>query len=198
MSKHAGRQLDLEALTALAHPLRVRIFDALSLFGPATASGLGERLGESSGATSYHLRQLARYDLVREVEGRGTGRERWWERTPGGVGINAFEESEAARAATKMVLDAWSAEREHRLADFLNAGPEILSTPWMEASVVNTANVQATADDLMEFNEKVLDLVDEFVESHRDRTVPGSRPIQIQFNSFVVIGGEEVPQGDPS
>src|SRR5688572_10834361 len=75
---HDG-ELDLESLKGLAHPLRVKILDLLSTYGPATATGLAERLGESSGATSYHLRQLARHGFVREVEGRGTGRERWWE-----------------------------------------------------------------------------------------------------------------------
>ena len=35
-------------------------------------------VGESSGATSYHLRQLAAYGFVEEVEGQGTARERWW------------------------------------------------------------------------------------------------------------------------
>ncbi|MEU7461934.1 winged helix-turn-helix domain-containing protein, partial [Streptomyces griseofuscus] len=32
--------------------------------GPATASQLAERLGESSGATSYHLRQLADHGVA--------------------------------------------------------------------------------------------------------------------------------------
>ena len=73
------------ALRALAHPLRIRILDELSAYGPLTATGLGERLGESSGSMSYHLRQLEKHDLVREVQGRGTARERWWERRPGGI-----------------------------------------------------------------------------------------------------------------
>ena len=46
--------------------------------GPSTASRLGRLVGESSGATSYHLRQLAEYGFVEEVEGQGTARERWW------------------------------------------------------------------------------------------------------------------------
>src|SRR3954471_15102943 len=71
------------ALKALAHPLRVRLLETLSRYGAQTASNLAARLGESSGSTSYHLRQLARHGLVREVEGRGTARERWWERPPG-------------------------------------------------------------------------------------------------------------------
>ena len=54
------RVLDSGALRALAHPLRVKIYDILSQYGPQTASSLAERLGESSGATSYHLRALAK------------------------------------------------------------------------------------------------------------------------------------------
>jgi len=69
---------DVRALRALAHPLRNRLLGQLRLNGPATASQLGRVVGESSGSTSYHLRQLAAYGFVEEVEGEGTARERWW------------------------------------------------------------------------------------------------------------------------
>ena len=46
--------------------------------GPATSAALARRLGESTGATSYHLRQLARYGLIEEEGERGNGRQRWW------------------------------------------------------------------------------------------------------------------------
>lgn len=36
-------------------------------------------MGESSGSISYHLRQLAQYGFVAEVQGRGNARERWWQ-----------------------------------------------------------------------------------------------------------------------
>jgi DNA-binding transcriptional ArsR family regulator len=69
---------DVRALRALAHPLRNRLLGQLRLNGPATASQLGRAVGESSGSTSYHLRQLAEYGFVEEVAGQGTARERWW------------------------------------------------------------------------------------------------------------------------
>jgi len=69
---------DPRALRALAHPLRGTLLGLLRLEGPSTATRLGQRLGESSGATSYHLRQLAAFGFVEEVVGEGTGRERWW------------------------------------------------------------------------------------------------------------------------
>lgn len=193
-----GRMLEIDALKALAHPLRVQIFDALSTFGPSTASGLAERLGESSGATSYHLRQLAKHDLVREVEGRGNARERWWDRPPGGIAVDAVDESDAARHATGIILDEWNTARERQLSAFMAQGPKVLGEEWMNASTINTANLSASISEVEEFMEHVSGLISDFVESHRDRTVPGTRPVQIQFSIFPVIGGEEVPHGDTS
>jgi DNA-binding transcriptional ArsR family regulator len=72
------KQLDGGSVRALAHPLRVRIQGSLRADGPATATILAGRLGESSGATSYHLRVLADHGFVEEDRTRGTGRERWW------------------------------------------------------------------------------------------------------------------------
>ncbi|WP_431959647.1 helix-turn-helix domain-containing protein [Actinacidiphila sp. bgisy160] len=81
--------LDPRTLRGLAHPLRIRLLAALREYGPATASGLAARLGESSGATSYHLRQLAAYGFVEEDPGRGTARERWWKAAHRGTRFDA-------------------------------------------------------------------------------------------------------------
>src|SRR3954454_20546020 len=72
--------LDPPRLRPLAHPLRGRLLGLLRLHGPSTASRLAARVGESSGSTSYHLRQLGSVGLVvedPEHAGEG-GRERWW------------------------------------------------------------------------------------------------------------------------
>ena len=65
------------ALKALAHPVRMRMLGLLRLDGPATATRLAERLGLNSGATSYHLRQLALHGFIEE-EPRASRRDRWW------------------------------------------------------------------------------------------------------------------------
>lgn len=70
--------VDLEAMRALAHPRRLRIWQFLDLNGPATSAVLAEELGLNTGATSYHLRELAGHGFVEEVPGRARGRERWW------------------------------------------------------------------------------------------------------------------------
>src|SRR5690606_22078525 len=81
----ALRHLDARSLRGLAHPLRMQLLNALRRGGPATASQLAERLGESSGATSYHLRQLAAHGFVEDAPEHGRGRERWWRAAHEGV-----------------------------------------------------------------------------------------------------------------
>jgi DNA-binding transcriptional ArsR family regulator len=70
--------LDGRQLRILAHPLRARLLAALRLDGPATATGLAQTLGTNTGATSYHLRQLADVGLVVEEFDRGSARQRYW------------------------------------------------------------------------------------------------------------------------
>lgn len=69
---------DLETLKAVSHPLRLSLLGRLRSGGPATASELGRALGESSGSTSYHLRQLERFGFVGDAEEQPSGRERRW------------------------------------------------------------------------------------------------------------------------
>jgi DNA-binding transcriptional ArsR family regulator len=68
---------DVHAVRALAHPLRLTLLDRLRFEGPSTATLLARQVGESTGSTSYHLRQLARHGFIEEAP-RTDGRERWW------------------------------------------------------------------------------------------------------------------------
>ncbi len=194
METRPVRTIDLESLKALAHPLRVKIFDVLSTYGEFTASGLAERLGESSGATSYHLRQLEKHGFVREIEGKGVGRERWWQRVPGAVtiGDEVASQTAAGKEATQLVLKEWTSNRERTLGEFLEKGDEVLSKEWMTASTVSLTNVFVTHQELAEFVERIEKLAAKFADKHRDQRTIGSRPVQLQFNAFPVIDGEEI------
>ncbi|CAN5304705.1 helix-turn-helix domain-containing protein [soil metagenome] len=193
--RRADRELDLDSLKGLAHPLRIQILDTLSVYGPFTASGLAERLGESSGATSYHLRQLEKHGFVREVAGRGTARERWWERVPGGITLTSQEmaTSEAGRAASLTVMRQWERNRSALLADFMERGYDVLSPEWAEVSTVATVSLRLTAEQLKavvaeweEFSLRVLD-------KYRGKNPAGSRPVQVHFNAFPVLDGTLTP-----
>ena len=67
-----------QQMKALTHPVRVRMLGMLRIDGPATATTLAARLGLNTGATSYHLRQLAQHGFIEEDSERGNARDRWW------------------------------------------------------------------------------------------------------------------------
>jgi len=187
------RTLDLASLKVLAHPLRVQIIDTLSQYGPFTASGLAERLGESSGATSYHLRQLAKHDFVREVEGRGTARERWWERIPGGISVDTriVSDSIAGQTAADLVLRQWQENSALLLRTFIARGLEVLPSEWIDESVTSTANVRLTVEQLAALSADVRRVIDDVVDRYRYQEGPGAQPVQIQFNAFPLVDGFE-------
>jgi DNA-binding transcriptional ArsR family regulator len=198
--KARGRNLDMESLKALSHPLRVQLFDALSVYGPATASGLAERLGESSGATSYHLRQLERHGFVRELQARGTGRERWWERMPEflNIGGGEAERTPAGRSASRLIRREFRTSQQRLLNDFLERGDDVLPTEWSESSEVRSTNTRLTVAQLREFTSAVNELVEHYVVTFRNQDTPGARPVHIEFNAFAVIDASAQPAGDAS
>lgn len=61
-----------EQLKALAHPLRLKVLQALGEAGtPLTNRELAVRLGVDPGHLHFHVRMLARAGLIEPVEGRG-------------------------------------------------------------------------------------------------------------------------------
>ena len=109
---------EVEELRALAHPMRQRILRRLHQAGPATSTTLARDLGENSGIMSYHLRLLAEHDFVREVAGRGQGRERWWEVSPQPVWIPREGLSIEAQAEVSGLQPAGLAEDLEGFARF--------------------------------------------------------------------------------
>lgn len=180
----SGRQLGTSALRALAHPLRVEIYDILSQYGPQTATMLAEKLGESSGSTSYHLRALAKHDLIQEVPGRGNGRERWWERPRGAVTLTNPEavRTPAGRAATQIVVSEFYRRRSQQLEEYLHTAMGQDPDTW--EAMLSTATVRLTRAQQEELSEKIQTLIDETVEEYRDQEGDGVRIVSIRADIF--------------
>jgi DNA-binding transcriptional ArsR family regulator len=181
------RVLDTGALRALAHPLRVRIYDILSQYGPQTASSLAERLGESSGSTSYHLRALAKHDLIQECTDRGTGRERWWERPIGGISFANPEamKTPAGRSATQLIMNEFLRGRHEQLMHFVNRGLTASDADaWETGTMISTATAQLTPEQSKELAHKIMALIDDAVDTYRNQTGENVRPVSIRADLF--------------
>ncbi len=197
---HLGRadQLDMAAVKALAHPLRVRILDELSMFGPLTASGVGERLQESSGSTSYHLRQLEKHGLVREVDGLGSARERWWERTPGSISIpdpSDFPPGSAERLASKLVEAEWNRARETNIHEYLREGENVFGREWTDVATADTINLRLTPEQLRQLVADIDVVLWTYIDAYKRTPTTGSRPVQIHVNAFPLVRGDVTPEG---
>ena len=105
---------DVRTLRAIVHPLRIRLLTLLRLDGPATATELARRTAESSGATSYHLRQLERFGYVEE-DGPRRGRERRWRATSRVTSWDAGDF--AADSEGRAVSDALERRQVQRAVD---------------------------------------------------------------------------------
>ncbi|HET6826268.1 MAG TPA: helix-turn-helix domain-containing protein [Amnibacterium sp.] len=181
-----ARVVSLDALRALAHPLRVQLFSALTSFGPATASALAARLGESSGATSYHLRQLERHGFVREDTTRGNGRDRWWERTPGVIELLGPElaDSEAGRAAGELVEEEFQRLEQERFTAFWRARSDF-EPSWRTAASTFSTNIPLSPDELAQFGREFEALVHRY--RGRDGDDPARRRVDIHLRAFPVV-----------
>ncbi|GAA1487446.1 ArsR/SmtB family transcription factor [Brachybacterium sacelli] len=158
---------DVETLKALSHPIRLRLLGTLRSDGPATATELARVLGESSGSTSYHLRQLERYGFVADAEEQPSRRERRWRATHD---MTEFAEDLSSRPGAWAALgqvrdrqlqalvdgvDAWrvsGADEGHRHDDYL---------------------LRLDPEDVQEMTAEIASVV----ERYRDRT--GSQPIAL-------------------
>jgi DNA-binding transcriptional ArsR family regulator len=138
--------LDAKGLRALAHPVRVQLIGLLRKYGPSTATMLAERMGLTSGATSYHLRQLGAAGFVEEDTERGNARERWWRsvyRSTSFEDLALFErEPEAAAAYLQSVATAHTMLLQQTLNELQAMPPE-----WLEAFDMSDHVFRLTADE---------------------------------------------------
>ncbi|WP_328863715.1 helix-turn-helix domain-containing protein [Streptomyces virginiae] len=146
---------DAAALKALAHPLRIRLLGLLRQDGPATASELGVRTGESSASTSYHLRVLAKYAFVAEAEHRD-GRERRWQAVHS---LTAWsnESMESSPDSRALLTLSRRVQIEHLETSLVQHEADMadgrLAQEWVEPSGISDLMPRLTPESLTELRE---------------------------------------------
>ena len=158
---------DPRALRALAHPLRGKLLGLLRLDGPSTATQLGYRLGESSGSTSYHLRQLAAYGFVEDMPGEGTGRERWWQALHRSTHWDTgdFLDDPAAREVVDELLLAQIDARRRTLSAYFDQRRD-LGVEWETAGSLNDYALRLRPDQARALADEVNDVLARWRDAH--------------------------------
>ncbi|MET7779536.1 ArsR/SmtB family transcription factor [Streptomyces mirabilis] len=181
---------DAGALKALTHPLRIRLLGMLRQDGPATASELAVRTGESSASTSYHLRVLAKYAFVAEAAHRD-GRERRWQAVHSVTSWSnkAMEDSPASRDFVSL---SRRRQIEHLEASLVRYEADVaegrLGQEWVEPSGITDLMPRLTPESLSELWE----MIDRKLEELAARDAEDPRAERVVF---VAAGLPLAPRG---
>jgi DNA-binding transcriptional ArsR family regulator len=173
-------------LRALTHPVRLRILGILRTEGPTTATALAERLGLNTGATSYHLRQLAQHGFIVDDEERGNGRERWWKAAH--ASTRTEWEPADAEPELKETVDAYLQTVVVVYSQMLQAAIEERSTlpeEWRNSSTISDYRCRLRPEQARRLIDRVSELVEEFERAEElDADDPDGLPYSVIFAGF--------------
>jgi DNA-binding transcriptional ArsR family regulator len=176
---------DAATMRALAHPARIAILDRLFDGGePATASELADVCGLSPSATSYHLRELAKVNLIEQAPSRGDGRERVWRSQLQGLNIETGPDGGAAEKAADRELSMMFLEIEDARARAWLARRDEEPYEWYAASAAADLQIQVTAEELQELNDQVFALFQRYARSRRPEPPETSRQVNVTYRTF--------------
>ena len=178
--------LDARSIRGMAHPLRIKIIGHLRTHGSTTATKLANALGVNTGATSYHLRQLAEYGYVVEDPERGVGRERWWKAAHTATHVDKQEfgassaDPDAGEAYLRVVAQIYAERMQH----FIDVHA-LMEEQWLGNATMSDYTLSLTSDETAELRSKIFDLLatyrrhDPEQPDDRDEAEPVSVQLQI-------------------
>jgi DNA-binding transcriptional ArsR family regulator len=171
-------------LRTLSHPTRLKMLMLLRLEGPATATQLAQQLKLNTGATSYHLRQLAEHGFIAEDTDRGDARDRWWKAAHQSThaqldGRTSEDEAESAEAYLQSVALLYTETLMQHVAERRH-----LPAAWQEASTTSDWHVRLTPERAEQLTGALAALVDEWSEQEDAVDTAGAADFVVNLNSF--------------
>ena len=175
---------DARVMRALAHPLRIELFERLAIIGSATASDLAPLVGSTPSNCSFHLRKLAEAGFIERVPGH-SGRQRPWQvldirqswETP-------TDDSDLAGAAT--ALD--SSFREWEFERIRQAAAQRSPQGWKGALTTIGATLFLTPDEARDIGARIAEIVNEYTGrwDHPDERPADGRPVRLYSTAYLV------------
>jgi DNA-binding transcriptional ArsR family regulator len=175
---------DPKAMRALAHPVRIALIEILGVEGPLTATEAGELIGESPTTCSFHLRQLAKYGFIEEVEGVA-GRKRPWRLVNTGLSYSDVSEDSETRLAAAALSRVLHDFYVGRLKEGLDMRRD-LSTEWQKATGASEFLLYVTPDELHALDESFQALIKPYIEriGNPKKRPQGHVPIELLLFAY--------------
>jgi DNA-binding transcriptional ArsR family regulator len=177
------RELELtdpRAIHALAHPVRIAILDLLREREVATATDCAPAVAESVQSCAYHLRTLAKWGIVEQVDGPDR-RKRVWRLRVSGFSVPKLE------AASPQLDAAWAALRGRIVARDVEILREFVEdehsfTPAQHRlSTVRNLTLHATPEELERLADQVSALLWQFVRDEKAGRPEGAERVHAVF-----------------
>lgn len=149
----------------------------------SNSTAVAKAFGESTGVTSYHLRQLAAAGFIEEDETRRRGRERWWRIAPldlRGLTPEAANLAEAAATGTDLMWIRF--ERDQKLVARHLA--QTSADPAADtAAMLSSSAAHLTSKELQEFTEEFVALLKRYWRDPAERPAD-AQPVAVMFYAF--------------
>jgi hypothetical protein len=181
---------DAPSLTALAHPTRFALIEAVGLAGVLTATQASAVVGESPTACAYHLRMLARLGFIQEAGG-GRGRERPWRLAQSGLSVGENSEDPAAASAaaalSKVLTEHWI--DRIRAFELTRSG---LSPQVREVTGTLESVIFARPAELDQLRAEIIELMCRYIDRMDPaRRPPGCQPFEmVTFTHVLQVAGQ--------
>jgi DNA-binding MarR family transcriptional regulator len=189
---------DVGALRVLADPVRYRLLRHLMTVGPQTATQCAGVVDATPSNCSYHLRELAKHDLIERVQGPGRGggdgRERRWRATATGLGFDPYDrpEDRSDGVETDRVAELVGRELAHvRIDDdaaFAHAaidGCDALPVEWRRAVEMAGYGLRITAAELTGLTAAIDALLRPYIAPSRPDAPEDARVVHVAFTALV-------------
>lgn len=177
-------------MQSLSHPLRMRLLKILRSQGPSTATKLAGLVGESSGLTSYHLRQLASAGLVVEagsddLEGvqQTGGRERWWKAAHRSTLVTEMPTDDDGAAVMLDYAHTVIASYAAQAHAWLSAA-ESWPREWWETTELSDTTCRLTIAEANQLRHEIQDLVARYRTATEADAPPDAVLVNVQYAVF--------------
>lgn len=181
-------------IRALAHPLRLRIFDILNEHTEVTATEVADITGESAASCSFHLRQLEKYGYVERAQARG--REKPWRSVAPSWEMRPEPGTEGSTRAVRELATLGLDSEWERVRRFF-ASAEHEDNEWIQATTFTRSAFWATSEELAELSQELQHITDRFAQRNAD---PSQRPEGARLARMVAVTNPEpssTPGTDP-
>lgn len=175
---------DPQALRALAHPVRLAALTHLQQHGPATATQLAGHVGASPSVTSWHLRHLATFGLVLDVDPAEAGqvgadrRQRYWKAVARGFSVDVGTDPDSQAAGAGLLAELIATAEAHTAAWLEHTEPD-LPPRWRAVAGVSNTRLHLSAEELDDLADAVNDLLAPYVGRSPAQAPPGAGDVRM-------------------